>query len=123
MDSGYGNPYVVAQSEASVRTNFIRKTYLHLAGAIVAFAAVETLLFKSGVGESIAQAIFRSGGIGWLVILGLFMVVSKVADSWANSDTSQGMQYAGLGLFVVAEALLFPAVDLRGSRGTPACWI
>ena len=30
-----------------------------------------------------------------------------VADKWAQSSTSQGMQYAGLGLFIVAEALLF----------------
>ena len=98
MDSGYGNPYVVAQSEASVRANFIRKTYLHLAGAILAFAAVEALLLQTSLGQSLAVMILKSGGIGWLVVLGLFMVVSKVADHWANSDTSQGMQYAGLSL-------------------------
>ena len=107
MDSGYGNPYVVAQSEASVRVDFIRKTYMHLAGAILAFAAIEALLLQSGIGETIALAIFKLGGIGWLVILGLFMLVSKVADSWASSNTSRGMQYAGLGLFVFAEAILF----------------
>ena len=107
MDSGYGNPYVVAQSEASVRAAFIRRTYLHLAGAIAAFAALEMALFKTGIGQTLGEAILGFGGIGWLVILGLFMVVSKVADHWANSNTSQGMQYAGLGLFIVAEAILF----------------
>jgi FtsH-binding integral membrane protein len=107
MDSGYGNPYVVADSEASVRANFIRKTYLHLAGAILAFALVEYLLLQMDFGKSLAMMILNSGGIGWLVVLGLFMVVSKVADRWASSDTSKQVQYAGLGLFIVAEALLF----------------
>ena len=107
MDSGYGNPYVVAQSEASVRAAFIRRTYLHLAGAIAAFAAVEALLLQTSFGEGLARKILESGGMGWLLVLGLFMVVSMVADRWAQSNTSRQMQYAGLGLFIVAEALLF----------------
>jgi hypothetical protein len=35
------------------------------------------------------------------------MFVSYVADRWASSATSVGMQYAGLGLYVVAEAVIF----------------
>ena len=107
MDSGYGNPYVVAQSEASVRATFIQKTYLHLALSILAFVAVEAILLKTSLGASLAQTILNSGNMGWLLVLGLFMVVSMVADRWAQSNTSQGMQYAGLGLFIVAEAILF----------------
>ena len=45
----------------------------------------------------------------WLIALGLFMVVGWLARSWASNGASPAMQYAGLGLYVVAEAaLLFP---------------
>jgi hypothetical protein len=35
------------------------------------------------------------------------MGVSYIADNWAHSAISKEMQYAGLGLFVVAEAIVF----------------
>ena len=35
------------------------------------------------------------------------MGVSFVADKFAHSQTSEGAQYFGLGLFVVAEAIIF----------------
>jgi FtsH-binding integral membrane protein len=44
---------------------------------------------------------------GWLVVLGAFMGVSWLADSWARSDTSPAMQYLGLSLYVAAQALIF----------------
>lgn len=44
--------------------------------------------------------------MGWLIVLGLFMVTNFVADRWAHSDTSRGLQYAGLGLSVVAWAAI-----------------
>ena len=34
------------------------------------------------------------------------MVVSHIANGWASSDTSSGIQYAGLGLFVIAEGVI-----------------
>ncbi|MGA0333745.1 MAG: Bax inhibitor-1/YccA family protein, partial [Kiritimatiellia bacterium] len=42
----------------------------------------------------------------WLITLGLFMGVSWIANKWAMSDTSIGMQYLGLGLYTLAEAFL-----------------
>jgi FtsH-binding integral membrane protein len=47
------------------------------------------------------------GQFAWLIVLGAFMAVSWIADNWARSNASQGKQYLGLGLFVVAEALIF----------------
>jgi FtsH-binding integral membrane protein len=43
----------------------------------------------------------------WLIVLGAFIGVSHVADSWARNARSPGMQYAGLGLYVVAETIIF----------------
>ena len=44
------------------------------------------------------------------------MGVSYIANKWATSDTSLGMQYAGLGLYVVAQARYFPAYDYAGNH-------
>lgn len=97
---------LVANASETERANFIRKTYLHLGGAILAFAAVEALLIKSGVAESFVHLLQGSKWM-WLVVMGLFMGVSYIADKWAHSAISKEMQYAGLGLFVVAEAIVF----------------
>jgi hypothetical protein len=40
-------------------------------------------------------------------VLALFMGVATLANWWANSNTSKPMQYLGLGLYVVAEAVIF----------------
>ena len=45
--------------------------------------------------------------MGWLLVLGLFMAISYIANKWAVSDTSTGLQYFGLGIYVVAEAIIF----------------
>jgi FtsH-binding integral membrane protein len=90
--------------EAS-RTAFIRRTYLHVAGAILAFAGIETALMNiPGIGQ-FAQSMTQ--GMTWLLVLGLFMGVAYGADRLARSTASVGLQYLGLGLFVVAEAVIF----------------
>lgn len=109
------NPYqatyaagdVVAYSGESERTTFIRRTYTHLASAIAAFAGIEMLLFAVA-GEAIGNVVrTMSTGWNWLIVLGAFMVVSWIANSWATSATSLTTQYLGLGLYVVAEAVIF----------------
>ncbi len=104
MNQGYANPYVVANATDDARAAFIKNTYLHLAGAIGVFALLEAYLLHSTIGIKLAS-VMMSGS--WLFVLGGFMLVSFVADRWARSDTSQGKQYLGLGLFVVAEAIIF----------------
>ena len=95
-----------ANSSASERAGFIRRTYLHVAGAIAAFAMLEVIIFKAGFASILASTLLGSQ-YSWLIVLGLFMGVSFVADKFAHSQTSEGAQYFGLGLFVVAEAIIF----------------
>jgi FtsH-binding integral membrane protein len=45
--------------------------------------------------------------MSWLFVMGLFMGVGYMADKLAHSENSEPMQYLGLGLFVVAEAIVF----------------
>ncbi len=106
MSHSYGNPFVtVADAASADRAQFIRRTYLHLAGAILAFVCLEAMLLQMPGIEGLVQKM--TGGMGWLVVLGAFMVVSWLADKWARSDASPAMQYLGLGLYVVAETVIF----------------
>jgi FtsH-binding integral membrane protein len=105
MNSAYAHPYSVAAAAAGDRAAFIRKTYLHLGFAILAFIGVEWFLLQQSWAPALIQKM--TGGFGWLVVLGAFMGVSWLAERLAASDASRGVQYAGLFLFVVAEAVIF----------------
>ena len=86
------------------RATFIGRTYLHLLGAIIAFALIEVLLFQSGLAYPIAQSML---GVSWLLVLGGFVVVSWLATRAAHVATSPAAQYAALAGFVVAQAVVF----------------
>lgn len=100
----YSMPYSVANAGVDERSAFITKTYLHLAGAIGALVILETILLQLPITNQLVG--LMTGGMGWLVVLGAFMGISWLANSWAHSNTSTTMQYAGLGLYVVAEAII-----------------
>lgn len=105
----YTSPYttlLVADSPEEARAEFIRKTYAHLAGAIALFVVLEAVFIKMGLGET-ALALLGASRYSWLMVMGAFVVVSWVAENWATNGSSQGMQYAGLALYTVAEAVIF----------------
>lgn len=102
----YSYPVSAAEAPLASRAEFIKKTYAHLAGAVVAFLVLEGALLSTPVGEAIARGLLGTR-FGWFVVLGAFMLVGHVARLWASSGKSVGMQYAGLALYVVAEAIIF----------------
>jgi FtsH-binding integral membrane protein len=71
---------------------------------MIAFTLIEVWLFRTGIAETIARAIL---GTSWLLALGAFIVVGWLASRTAHTATSMGAQYAALGAFVVAEAVIF----------------
>jgi FtsH-binding integral membrane protein len=97
---------IVAAAAPSERAAFITRTYGHLFGAIAVFAALEWLWFATPVASELMQ-FMSHGRMVWLLFLGGFIGVSYVADRWALSTTSLGKQYAGLGLYTLAESVLF----------------
>jgi FtsH-binding integral membrane protein len=125
MNSAAANPYrtwglVAAEAETNDRAAFIRKTYLHLAGAILAFVAIEAALLNSPLAERLTELMLSGGQLGWLLVVGGFVLVSWLANSWANSSTSIQTQYLGLALYVVAEAIIFlPLLYVAGAFGPP----
>jgi FtsH-binding integral membrane protein len=106
FDNSTLNARTAAQATAGERSAFIRRTYAHLAGAIGLFVLLEAALLRMPFTPKLVQTMAGSR-YGWLVVLGLFMAVGWVADRWARTATSPGMQYLGLGLYVVAEAIIF----------------
>ena len=104
-DQGYrGYDPIQPSIAADSRARFVARTYTHLLGAIAAFTVLEVLLFQSGIAASIAEALL---GTSWLFVLGGFLVVSWIASRIAHTVESVPAQYAALGAYVLAEAIIF----------------
>jgi FtsH-binding integral membrane protein len=94
---------------AEARATFLRRTYAHLAGAILAFVALEAFLLKFVFTDDQAVIGLLGGGhpFGFLLIFGAFIGASMLAQAWARAESSPALQYMGLALYVVAEAIIF----------------
>ncbi len=115
---GYGGAAGTAASAIPAeRARFIRKTYGHLAGAILAFVALEVFIFSvPPLRDALAGLLTRS----WLLTLALFIGASWIADRWARRGASRTMQYVGLGLYVLVQALIFvPLLYVAASLSDP----
>lgn len=112
-------PSVADLANADVRAIFIRKTYLHLLGALMSFAGLSALLINvfHGQIEPLVGTVLR--GYNWLFLIGGVMVVSYLADRWAQSDTSKPLQYLGLSLYVVAQTVLFIPLMFLANKFAP----
>jgi hypothetical protein len=108
MSYAYDQGVIAAMAPADARASFVRRTYAHLAGAILAFAGIEFAVLRLVPPAALDNFIMSAfSGVMVLVMFALFIGVSWLAQSWAMNSTSQGMQYAGLGLYVAIEALIF----------------
>lgn len=106
----------VGSLDASARSTFISRTYGHLFAAIASFTAIEVFLFSTGIAEPIAQAML---GGSWLLVLGAFMIVGYLASAAAARARSMGAQYAALGAYVIAEAIIFVPLLYIADRIAP----
>jgi uncharacterized protein len=104
---GMDESYSVASANASVRAAFMRSTYLHLAGAVLAFVGIEAALFASGLAGEIIKKLFLSIPFAWVGLMVLFIVGGMGAQYLARSSFPRPMQYVGLGLYVLLEVLIF----------------
>jgi FtsH-binding integral membrane protein len=110
------NPFIVADAPAADRAAFFRRTYGLVAIGFAAFAALLAIFFvgfdrQEGIAFALFSGLFsmmRSLG-GWSILLVMlaFWGATTVAQSLAFNRASRSSQYAGLGLYVVLEALIF----------------
>ena len=106
-----------AAAAADERAGFITKTYLYLTGAIFVFAALEAVLLSLPGIENLV-ALMIGSRISWIVVIGLFIATSYIADSWAQNATTSWMQHAGLALYVLAQAIFFLPLTFT-AQGVP----
>jgi FtsH-binding integral membrane protein len=110
MSYAMEQPLAIRASE-SARAAFIRRTYGHLAAAILAFVAIELVMFTVLLptrehAENLMRNVFVSP-VAMLVLLVAFIGVGWLAQMWATSDTSRAVQYLGLGLYILLQAVIF----------------
>lgn len=95
---------LVSSASEVEKATFFRKTYAHVALAILAFIMVETILLKTIPAELIYSML--GGRFVWLFIIGLFWLGTTMSNKLAFHP-SREKQYLGLGLYVILEAIIF----------------
>ena len=124
------NPFIVADAPAADRAAFFRRTYGLVAASFGAFAIALYAFFVSGIAHSFMSAIAGVGSWGMLGVMVLFWFGTTAAQSLAFNRASRTSQYAGLGLYVLLQALIFvpliyyTAILTKGNPGEiliPAC--
>ena len=99
-----GRDLFAADAARDERAGFIRRTYGHLFAAVLLFIGLEAAFLSI---EPLRDSLLNLIGGNWWLALIAFMGVSWVAQKWAHNGASPTTQYVGLGLYTVAEALIF----------------
>ena len=113
----YGASFLGNAERSASRAVFLKKTYFNLALAILVFIGIEGLLMQWQPAIELAQTMVS--GRNWLVVLFAFMGISWLANTWALQPSSIGKQYAGLYLYVAAEAVVFLPLLLLANAIAP----
>ncbi|MFL5329543.1 MAG: Bax inhibitor-1 family protein [Gemmataceae bacterium] len=120
LTDGYYSDVPAAMAVPSERVTFLRKTYAHLAIAILAFVGLEYLLIgATPIGEQMFSAMVQGGRFGMLFLMLAFVGAGYAARAMARSRTSVATQYLGLALYVVVEALIFVPIMYVAERSAP----
>mgnify|MGYP003716224199 CR=1 FL=1 len=106
----YAQQLTASQAQPSERAAFIRRTYAHLAGAVLAFVGLEAYMIHSPIAEMLLNVMMMR--FGWLMILGGFIIFGRLASGLASSTASPTMQYVGLSLYVIVESVIFAPILL-----------
>ncbi len=110
----YENPYQAygtgavpaAHAEVNARAEFIRKTYLNLGVAILAFIGICAGMISSGAAASLVETVWQVPYGPILFFIG-FIAAAWMCDRWAHRAVTLTQQYSALGLYVVIESLFF----------------
>jgi uncharacterized protein len=101
---------------AVMRGAFLQRVYGHLAAAVAIFTLIEIFLFTSGLVVPIARGLLS---VNWLLVLGGFMLIAWLGRGFAYRARSLSSQYFGLGLFVLAQSIIFAPLLLIANDHAP----
>lgn len=102
METNYETTFATAVETVDEQT-FLKRTYLHLLGAVAAFVGLEVVFFTTGIAQALAPVMASN----WLIVLGGFMVLGFVANYFANKSVSVSAQYAQMAVTILLQALIF----------------
>lgn len=106
---------IVAEATQSERLVFYKKTYLHIALALLSFFVLEIFLLNIIPIRIIMS--MSSSALAWAFVLGVFFLFSFLTDKLAFAK-ERSTQYLGLGLYIVIEAIVFlPIISIGISVG------
>ena len=101
----YHQNQLVAEATSAERATFYKHTYGHVAGGVLVFVLIESLLLKSDALVNFMLSLTQ--GYLWLILLAGFMGVTWVAQQMAYGSVSKSQQYLGYLLYIIAEAFIF----------------
>jgi len=81
-----------------------------------ALIGLEFLLFELVDVGALTQAMLGSGIFSWLIVLAAFMGASMLAHHMAERATAKPIQYAGLGLYILAQTIILAPMLYLASR-------
>lgn len=87
------------------RVAFYKKTYTHVALAVLLFIVAEYLFFQSPMIVNFALSLI--GGWSWLLLLGGFMLITNYAEGLALKSEDKNIHYIALIIYAIAEAFIF----------------
>ncbi len=96
---------VADQVTAVERAAFIKKTYSHVALAVLSFIVFECIFLSVPALRNIGLQMTQ--GWTWLLVLGGFALATGAAETWAMRSTDRTQQYIALLLFTAAYAFIF----------------
>ena len=99
-------PGAVATLGVSDRVAFLRRTYAHLGAALVLWAVLTAGIFRFMPEFSLKVSRMFFGSWGFLMVMVAFMAVKALASWLAQHETSRGLQYLGLFISPLAEAII-----------------
>ena len=95
----------VSALDQDAKVTFYKKTYTHLAFAVLLFVVVEYLLLQVDFIVNLGVQLIQSWA--WLLVLGGFMLASNYVERMAFSSKDKNTHYLALFVYVVFEALIF----------------
>lgn len=89
------------------RATFVARVYQHVAAAVAAFIAFETILFATGIADRMRDFFLSGGGGRWLLLLGGVMIGQWFAANAAADLANPPRQYVGLFGSAGVQAVIF----------------
>ena len=105
QDAAMQQPTLIMGLSQDRKAAFYRKTYTHLALAVLLFILVEMVFFQ--IPAVIDFALSLTQGWLWLAMLGGFMFATSYAEKMAMGTDDKNKQYGALIIYVIAEAFIF----------------